>query len=280
MTRLTSYAHDGLTFDVHDSGPLDGPVVVLLHGFPQRASSWAQVTARLNDAGVRTVAPDQRGYSPGARPAGRRAYRVSRLIGDAAALVDALGGEPVHLVGHDWGAVVAWGLAAQHAERVASLVAVSVPHPAAFVSSMVRSDQLARSWYMAFFQLPWLPEALIRRRHHDALTRGGMTEEMADRFRADFVDDGHLTAPLNWYRALAFASPREVRRKVTVPTTMVWSEGDFALGRTGVELTERWVRAPYELRILEGVSHWIPEEAPDALAGAILARVTRHGWGS
>src|SRR5215213_5684608 len=128
MTRLRSYRHDGLTFDVEDEGPLEGDPVVLLHGFPQRSTCWRLVVPLLHARGLRTYAPDQRGYSPSARPARRRDYRLERLVDDVLALVEAIG-RPVHLVGHDWGAVVAWALASQRPDDVRTLTAVSVPHP-------------------------------------------------------------------------------------------------------------------------------------------------------
>lgn len=273
--RITSFAREGLTFDVRDTGPLDGPVVVLLHGFPQKADSWSRVAALLNAQGLRTISPDQRGYSPGARPKGRWAYRASELVADIEALVDAVGRGPVHLVGHDWGSAIAWAVAARNPELVRSLVAVSVPHPAAFLGSMLRSDQARRSWYFALFQLPLVPERLAARdRMFPVFLAGvGMTPEMVDKFRDAFARDNELTGPLNWYRALPFACPADIRRRVTVPTTLVWSDGDKALGRTGAEMAEAWVDAPYELRVLERVSHWIPDQAPDALADAILERV-------
>lgn len=273
--RLTSYTREGLTFDVRDEGPLDGDVVVLLHGFPQRADSWDQVVPLLHAAGLRTVAPDQRGYSPGARPKGRWAYRSSELVADVAALVEALGQGPVHLVGHDWGSAIAWGLAGERPDLVRSLVAVSVPHPGAFFASMVRSSQLLRSWYMGFFQLPAVPERLAQqgRMFPSFLRKAGMSGPMVEKFRADFVDGGRLGPALNWYRAIPFARPADTFRTVTVPTTLVWSDRDAALGRSGVDLTADKVRAPYELVVLGGVSHWIPDHAPEPLAQAILDRV-------
>lgn len=274
MSRITTYEHDGLTFDVVDSGPIDGEPVVLLHGFPDRAMSWGAVAERLQAAGLRTLAPDQRGYSPGARPRGRRAYATPRLVGDVLALVDRLGGS-AHLVGHDWGAAVAWGTAMHHPAAVRSLTAVSVPHPAAFVDAMPRG-QAAQSWYMALFQLPWLPERLLSHRSErlDAMLRqGGMSEADVERYHRDVVGHGALTGGLNWYRAVPFTRPSWSRVRVTVPTTYVWSDRDVALGRWGAEHTADWVGADYAFVELEGVSHWIPTEAPDALAAAILARV-------
>ena len=277
--HLTTYTHDGLQFDVLDGGTLDGPPVVLLHGFPQRASSWDAVAARLHEQGFRTLAPDQRGYSPGARPSGRRAYAVPHLVGDAAALIDAAGRGPVHLVGHDWGAVVAWTLAAQRPELVRTLTTVSVPHPQAFARSMLRGRQLLRSWYFLPFNVPGLVEQVADRapRRFAAMLEGaGMSPAMADDVRTGIVEYGALPGALSWYRALPLSRPAGVGR-VRVPTTHVWSTGDTALDRSGAELTAAWVDAPYRLEVLDGVSHWIPEQAPDALAAIIAARAASAG---
>lgn len=271
--RITSYTHDGLTFDVIDSGPIDGDVVVLLHGFPERASSWEQVAARLHAEGYRTLAPDQRGYSPGARPRGRRAYRVDLLVGDVAALVERAGGR-AHVVGHDWGAMVAWSLAVARPDLVRTLTALSVPHPAAFLQALTRSIQGLKSWYMLAFQIPFLPELVLSRRWriHRRIMRGtGMSDADVDRFRSGILDHGALRGGLGWYRALPFLD-RGAPTRVTVPTTMVWSDRDLFIGRASVEASEQHVEAPYELVVLLGVSHWIPTEVPDAAADAILAR--------
>jgi pimeloyl-ACP methyl ester carboxylesterase len=273
VTRLLRFRHDGLAFDVRDEGPLEGDPVVLLHGFPQRATCWRLVAPLLHEEGLRTYAPDQRGYSPGARPTRRRDYRLQRLVDDALALVEAVG-RPVHLVGHDWGAVVAWSLAAQHPDRVRSLTAVSVPHPVAFLRAFGTSAQALRSWYMAAFQLPLLPELVAGAGWTDGrLRRMGMDEEQRRRFRAEMVEDGALTGGLMWYRALPLVDRRHVTGTVRVPTTFVWSDGDPTIDRAGGRATPQYVEAPYEYVELPGVSHWIPEEAPELLADAVLARV-------
>ncbi|MGH3362104.1 MAG: alpha/beta fold hydrolase [Nocardioides sp.] len=274
MDRITSYTHDGLTFDVRDEGPVGGPVAVLLHGFPERSSSWRAVSPLLHETGIRTLAPDQRGYSPGARPSRVRDHRLPLLAGDVVALAERVG-EPVHLVGHDWGAAVAWYLAAHHPTHVRTLTAVSVPHPRAFLRA-ARDGQLRRSWYMALFQLPGVMERLARRpggRVDESLLKGGMTRDDVARFRREIVDDGALPGALRWYRALPFTDPRLARARVAVPTTFVWSDGDVAIVRRGAELTGEHVDAPYRLEILSGVSHWIPTEAPEALAKAVIARI-------
>ena len=275
-SRITTVRRDGLEFEVYDAGPIDGEVVVLLHGFPETSHCWRLVAPQLHRAGYRTLAMDQRGYSPGARPPRRRDYRVSELVADVLALIDAAGKPAVHVVGHDWGAIVAWGLAQQHPDRLSSLTAVSVPHPAAFLASLVRSAQGLKSWYMLAFQTPRLPELLARRPGgliDKQLRASGMTRDDVARMRTDIVDAGALTGALNWYRALPFNAPGAMRTRVTVPTTLVWSDDDIALGRYGAEHTARWVDAPYRFVELTDVSHWIPTQAPDALVEAILDRV-------
>ncbi len=271
--RIHTYAHDGLIFEVTDTGPLDGEVVVLLHGFPQKASSWERVSALLHDEGYRTIAPDMRGYSPAARPRGRRRYRADLLTADVAALLARVGG-PVHLVGHDWGAAVGWSVAAAHPDLVRTYTSVSVPHPAAFVASFGQSLQALKSWYMLFFQLPVVPELLLSRDsvlRRRSLASMGMDRELRDRFQAEMIDGGALPGGLGYYRGLPF-SASSIGGKVRVPVTHVWSSGDDALVRKGAELCERYVDADYELVVLEGVSHWIPDHAPQVLVDAITRR--------
>ncbi|MDH6245368.1 alpha/beta fold hydrolase [Mycobacterium sp. OTB74] len=266
--RISQYTHDGLTFDVVDSGPIDGDVVVLLHGFPQTAQSWSAVSELLHGNGFRTLAPNQRGYSAGARPAGRRQYTLDRLSDDVAVLIELTGG-PVHLVGHDWGAGVAWALTSDRPELVRTLTAVSVPHTGAFLKAMVVGTQALHSYYMGIFQLPWVGEQFARL----AMPRSGMTADALAVARAEVFDGGALTTALNWYRAMPFASPRSAFKPVTRPTTYIWSDGDIALVRKGALLTEQYVHAPYTFEIVEGANHWLPDIHPDRVAQAILERI-------
>lgn len=281
---MDSYTRGALRFDVTEyggsgAGPGHGEPVLLLHGFPQTAASWEPVARRLADAGYRVLAPDQRGYSPGARPQGRRAYRVEELVDDVVALADAAGAETVHVVGHDWGAVVAWALAALHPERVRTLTAVSVPHPAAFVRAMATSRQGALSWYMYFFQLPGAPERLLGRPGGlaAALRRAGQGRERARRDEAALAAKGGLrsalTGAVNWYRAMPFWEHKGLQLTVGVPTLLVWSDGDVAISRAAVDGTPRWMTGPYRLEVLSGVSHWIPDETPDRLADLVLEQL-------
>jgi pimeloyl-ACP methyl ester carboxylesterase len=274
VERIAQVTRNGLEFGVLDEGPVDGPPIVLLHGFPERATVWRYVVPKLHAAGFRTLAMDQRGYAPGARPRRRRDYRLEELVADVAALIDRVGA-PVHVVGHDWGAVVAWGLAMTDPDRVHTLTAVSVPHPQAFLKSWVTSRQGLKSWYMAAFNVPWLPEKLgDLGRMTRFLEQAGMDEEDIARFESEVLATGALRGGLMWYRGLPFSNPRTTGTKVRVPTTLVWSDQDIAITRQAVDKAEAYVEAPYELVVLAGVSHWIPTQAPDALAEAILERVT------
>ncbi|QYJ02777.1 alpha/beta fold hydrolase [Nocardioides panacisoli] len=276
-TRIETVTRDGLEFPVIDDGPLDGEPIVLLHGFPERATSWRYVAPLLHADGYRTLAMDQRGYAPHARPGRRRDHRVPDLVDDVVALVDRVGGS-AHVVGHDWGAVVAWSLAAEHPDRVRSLTAVSVPHPQAFLRSWLTSRQGLKSWYMLAFQLPRVPEWMGRTgRMTPMLRQMGMTDEDVARFEAEILDDGALRGGLMWYRGLPLTDLRRSAGRIRVPTTLVWSDDDGAIARAPVDRTPRWVTAPYELVVLEGVTHWIPTQAPEALADAVLARVQGDG---
>ncbi len=271
--RLTQFSNDGFTFDVIDSGPLDGEPIVLLHGFPERGNSWDAVTPILNAAGYRTFAPDQRGLSRGARPKSRRAYTMRKVAGDARALIDAVGGS-AHLVGHDWGAAAAWSTAQFHPEAVRTLTAVSVSHLGAFTEAAYTSVQGLKSWYMGFFQLPLIPEWCVDKAPFVKWIRaGGMSDAQYDRFVREVVGDGALPTALNWYRQLPFNKPSDARIRVSTPTTYVWSDEDLYVGRKAAHLCERYVTGPYHFVELPGVSHWIPTEAPEALAEAILERV-------
>jgi pimeloyl-ACP methyl ester carboxylesterase len=277
---VQTFRRDGMVFDVRDAGPADGEPVVLLHGFPQDSRAFDLVAPLLNAAGLRTLAPDQRGYCASARPRGRRAYRLREVVDDVLALLYDAGLRSAHVVGHDWGGGVAWALAAWHPERVRSLTALSTPHPAAIPRAMLTSDQALRSTYMGLFQLPLLPERLLlagggaplRR----ALVRGGLPATAAERYVKRMREPGALTAALNWYRALPLGLGRPVGT-VRVPTLHVWSTGDVALGRAATEGSAAHVAAPYRLEVLEDVPHWLPELAPERVAELVTAHVTGGG---
>jgi len=191
------FTREGLTFDVADTGPAGAAAVVLLHGFPGSARTWDAVAPALAGAGYRVLVPTQRGYSPRARPAGRRAYRVEALVADVLALADQAGLDRFHLVGHDWGGAVAWQLATAHPDRVASLTSLSTPHPRAMLRAMVTSRQALHSWYIAAFQVPRLPEALLMigggQRFVAQLQRSGLPPGVARGYAEDLSAPGALT---------------------------------------------------------------------------------------
>jgi len=269
---LTSFDNEGLTFDVQDRGPVDGEPVVLLHGFPQRASSWDRTAPLLHAREVRTLAPDQRGYSPGARAAGVADYTLEHLSGDVLALLDAAGLASAHVVGHDWGAAVGWALTARAPERVRSLTAVSVPHPRAFLHALRSPDQLRRSWYIAAFQVPVLSELVAARLLEGWLVSSGQEPALAARDVAGLRAPGAATGALRWYRAAPLGGRGP--GPVDVPTVLVWGDADSAVGRAAVEGSAAHVRGPYRLEVLEGLGHWLPEQAPDRVADLVLTQLS------
>ncbi|ALU70298.1 alpha/beta fold hydrolase [Rhodococcus qingshengii] len=263
-----------LTFDVLISGPDDGIPLVALHGFPESAASWGKVTPLLTAAGYRVIAPNQRGYSAGARPEGVDAYKIEHLVADVVGLLDALGLSDAHLVGHDWGSAVAWQVAGRHPNRIRSLTAISVPHPTAFGWALREDeDQKQRSSYIGLLRQEGKAEEVLSEdnfRRLRAMFDGQIDPEFADEHIRVLSGEGALTGALNWYRAMT-RDFGDIDR-TTVPTTYVWSTGDTALGRAGAERCGEFVDAPYEFVVLDGGSHWIPEERAEELAEAILAR--------
>ena len=271
---MEHFRRDDLTFDVRDLGPESGEMVVLLHGFPQTKAAWSEVAPPLADAGYRVLAPDQRGYSPGARPRGRRSYTLDLLVGDVLALADAAGGDRFHVVGHDWGGAVAWALAMWHPERLRTVTSLTVPHPKAFQRSLFTSRQLLMSWYALFFQLPWLPERFAefgptRRFGERAFERSGLPEKHRAEYQAALDGRAATTATLNWYRAAPLTRPSRFTA-VSVPTLYVYATDDVALGRRAADLTARYVTGRYRYEVLQGMNHWIPEVAPEVVVKLLL----------
>jgi pimeloyl-ACP methyl ester carboxylesterase len=262
----------GFTFDVYAGGPDDGQPVLLLHGFPQDHREFDPILPRLHEAGLRTYALDQRGYSPGARPTPVAEYRLAEPVADAVAVLDALEIDSAHVVGHDWGAQVGWLLAAGHPDRVRTLTAVSVPHPRALRLAMrARPSQRARFAYMGVFRSGVAERLLLA---GDGAVLRSMMRPIGDRallYASAMREPGRLTGGLSWYRALSGGGLAGVG-VITVPTTYVWSDQDPVFGRTAALRTADWVEAGYELVAMRGIGHWVPEEAPRELAEAILRR--------
>jgi pimeloyl-ACP methyl ester carboxylesterase len=276
---MDQFRRGDLVFDVIDAGPADGPVVVLLHGFPESNTMYQPVIDRLAAAGYRCLAPLQRGYSPGARPRRRRDYRDDELVRDVLTLIDTTGAQRVHLVGHDWGAAVAWYVAQRFPDRLHTLTALSIPHPAAFLKALATSRQALWSSYMLFFQLPWIPERLLLSKRAVSgfvELRSAHAPELAAAEAKAWQEPGALTGALNWYRGIPFSSPAEAGKKVTVPTMHVWSDGDIYVRRKGPRLCGDYVDAEYRFEILEGASHWLLDEQPETIADLLLDWLGTH----
>jgi pimeloyl-ACP methyl ester carboxylesterase len=278
---MEQFRRGELVFDVIDEGPADGPVVVLLHGFPEQHTMWQTVISRLTAKGYRCLAPRQRGYSPGARPMRRRDYRAAELAEDVRTLIDESGAQRVHLVGHDWGGAVAWQVAQQFPDRLLTITSMSVPHPGAFLKAMVSSRQALASWYMVFFQLPRIPEWYLTR-GRGTFTLSGLVESRAQHAHAlaqseakAMAEPGALTAALNWYRAMPL-SDLGAGKKVTVPAMLIWSDGDIALKEKGARLTGDYVLGEYRFEVLKGVSHWILDEEPETTSELLLGWLAAH----
>ncbi|MCW2679142.1 MAG: haloalkane dehalogenase [Frankiales bacterium] len=268
MEQLRIPVGDGLVLDALADGPADGEIVLLLHGFPQSAWSWREVWPALVGAGYRVVAPDQRGYSPDARPTDVAAYRMAPLVQDAVAVLDAVGADRAHLVGHDWGAAVSWHTAGRHQDRIRTLTAISVPHPLAFVEALrTDPDQRRRSRYMKDWLDPSAEEQLLDGGLQQVF--GGVPGVDAGAYEERLREPGALTAALAWYRAQSL-DDLDGLGPITMPTMHVWSTQDQALGPAGAHGTAAHVEGPYRFEVLEGISHWIPEQAPEDLCRLLL----------
>jgi pimeloyl-ACP methyl ester carboxylesterase len=266
-------------YSARAAGPTDGDLVLLLHGFPETSYEWRAQLESLGAVGYRAVAPDQRGYTAGARPREIADYAVDHLVDDAFGFADALGAARFHLVGHDWGGFVAWYAAARDSAaptaRLRTLTVVSTPHPAAFrIALEGGGDQRERSSYMDWFrsadaETTWLADdaALLSAAYADH------PPDAREEYRRVFTADGGaaLTGGLNWYRANDFRDPDG---PITTPTQYVWSTDDVALGREAAEGTAAAVSGPYRFVVLDGVGHWIPELAPVALTELLVEHLT------
>lgn len=262
---------NGLDMHYAEAGAEDAPPVILLHGFPEFWAGWRRQIPALAAAGFRVIAPDQRGYNLTAKPQGVAAYDLDQLAEDVIALGDHLGIGKLKLVGHDWGASVAWWCATVRPERLERIVAINAPHPAIWLRSM-REDKAQRrkSRYVQMFRLPWLPEAMMRAWNYKALWDGLVQSSRPGTFgNDDFADyrqawsrPGALTATVNWYRALLKKPMSQDLPRIGVPVLIVWGTGDKFGERSGAEASLALCENG-RLRFVEGATHWVHHEEPD-----------------
>jgi len=271
---------NGLTFEVDQCGTGD-KFALLLHGFPESKFSWRFQMPLLAKLGYTVWAPNMRGYGKTSRPANVADYHIDHLVTDAAALIDAAGAKNTLLMAHDWGAVIAWQFAIRKARPLDRLVIMNVPHPACMTREFRTWAQLKKSWYIFFFQIPWLPERLLGARGGDpirrafvdmAVDKSRFPVAVTDEYRRNALEPGALKAMINYYRAAmrAGAATMNPPGMIETPTLMIWGEEDSALGKATTVGTDQYVR-DLTLRYLPGVSHWVQQEAPERVNAMIEA---------
>ena len=281
--EIVKIAANGIEFEIATMGTGDR-LALCLHGFPEHAYSWRFQMPLLARLGYRVWAPNLRGYGNTSAPLGVAAYKTPTLVEDVLALIAASGASETLLIAHDWGAVLAWTIGMEHPDRIARLVIMNVPHPARFGAELWRTGQFLRSWYMFFFQLPWLPEYLLGRAGAKAIGNAfrantkhpeRFPEADVTVYQQNALRPGGLTAMVNWYRALMrFGGLRRSDfPMIETPTLFVWGDADFALDVRTALGTEQYVRN-LTFRRLDGISHWVQQEAPEAVNAMLEAWLT------
>ncbi len=268
-----NFANGDVNLHAVCAGPVTGPAVVLLHGFPEFWFGWRRQIAPLAAAGFRVIVPDQRGYNVSAKPASVGAYSLPKLTSDVISIVDQLHLEKILLAGHDWGAAVAWNTALHFADRVEKLAILNVPHPSVMKRGLTRPEQLLRSWYMFFFQLPLLPEAAFRANNFRLGTASlinssrprTFTEEDLQQYRNAWSQPGAVRGMMHWYRALFRHPPRVPKARLNVPTLILWGAHDrFLLRSLAAESAAECENA--RLVYFDDATHWIQHEEPERVS--------------
>ena len=273
------FEREGVRLHAVAAGPKDGPLVILLHGFPEFWYSWHKQIGPLAEAGFRVVAPDQRGYNLSSKPPNIAGYAISNLVADVIAIADQLGQDKFYLAGHDWGAAVAWATALFEPERLHKLAILNVPHPAVFLRT-VRTNprQMLRSWYIAFFQLPRIPEWRFSSNNFAegvkalvASSRPGtFTADDLEQYRKAWSNPGTVTAMINWYRAFFRAKPTLPKDvQVHVPTLILWGQRDMFLLPEMAQESLKYSDSA-ELTYFPDATHWLQHEEPEAVNAALI----------
>lgn len=279
-----------IRFEVDTCGdPGSERLALCLHGFPECAYSWRFQLPLLAKLGFRAWAPNQRGYGRTTRPEGARNYRMRLLVDDVGRLIDASGAKSVTLLGHDWGGAVAWTAALTAVRPLDRLIVMNLPHPTRFQQAVRTWAQLRKSWYMAFFQIPWLPERLLAAQNARAIRdafrgmaidKSRFPDEVLDVYAQNALQPGALTAMLNWYRGIRYVDA-DLQQRISnppildVPTLMVWGEHDSALGKELTYGTDELVR-DFTIHYLPNVSHWVQQEAPEQVNAILEEWLAAH----
>ncbi len=268
-----------LDFDVRLAGPSDGPLVILLHGFPETSHMWLPLIDAMAASGYRVAAPDQRGYSAGARPEGAEHYAYPVMANDVTGLADALGAERFHLVGHDHGAGLGWFVLGQAASRIISWSALSVPHIDAFAAAITNNpEQAERSQYMTFFREQGVAEDAMSANDFEALKNAWnkSSPEQVEEYLRVFRQPGAVTGALNWYRGGQFSDePRPDIGPISTPTLFIWGNQDNAIGRPGVEAGHKLMTGDYEFIELDA-GHWLIQEQEEKVVTAVANHINKY----
>lgn len=268
-----------LTFECDVCGPESAELVLLLHGFPQTSHTFRHDLPALAQAGLRAVAPNQRGYSPRARPSGVESYRVESLMADALAIAERFSSAPFHLVGHDWGGQLAWLIAARNPERLRSLTVLSRPHPAAFRSAL-KSDaaQAHRSRHHSAFLDPESARRLLAddaKNLRSVLAKQGVPEEDISAYLARLRDEVALDAAINWYRPESNRLATADVPKISVPTLYIWGDQDATVGRAAAEATAEYVTGPYRFETIPGAGHFLTDQSAEQVTQLIVSHISQ-----
>ncbi|TQQ80919.1 alpha/beta hydrolase [Halonotius terrestris] len=272
---------NGIRLHTRQAGPEDGPLVVLLHGFPEFWYGWHRQIEPLAEAGYRVIVPDQRGYNRSDKPDGVASYHIEELAADVVGLIDAADRETAAVAGHDWGAAVGWWLALSHPDRLDSLTTVNVPHPTVMEQTLRNSwSQRFKSWYMLAFQVPMLPEAIskanncrvLQRGLEDSSRPGTFSATDIEHYREAWTQPGALTAMINWYRAMVRYRPRPARQQVSVPTLVMWGQEDEFLEAKMADESLDYCDDG-QLVTFPSATHWVLHEKPAATADELLAHL-------
>jgi len=270
---------NGVSLHVARAGPEDGPLVILLHGFPEFWYGWRSQIGPLAGAGYRVWVPDQRGYNLSDKPSPVAAYALDTLTADVIGLIDAAGRERATLIGHDWGGIVAWWAALRHPDRLERVAVLNAPHPAVMRRHAIRHpSQLLKSWYILFFQLPRLPEASLRRGNWNGLERalretsrpGTFPEAELALYRTAWSEPKALTSMIHWYRALVRHQPRPPDDlRVRIPSLLIWGARDHFLNRE-LATSSASLCEDGHLELIEEATHWVQHEEPDRVNRLLL----------